>query len=365
MKYIFHLTSPTAWSKAIQEGIYCPSSFIKHGYIPCCTASQLTHVAEKRFPQESKLLILAIEAKQITPRENDTYLYLHSPLPSSQITISIPWDREKHREPPSLLFALNSPILNYDPTPDALIDPGRRFPPTHLSLPEICVLTYFPQIPRLVTKQGTRIRPTASPLGPREVYLFQYSELKVAVCKPAIGAPLAAVAIEELIALGCKIFFLCGGAGTLIEGTEVGDLVLPTGAVRDEGTSYHYLPPSPIVEPSPRAVKCLESVLQREKIHYRKGLTWTTDGLYRETCDKIERYREQGCLTVEMEAAAVFAVARFRRVEAAALLFCADDLSGTTWKSRRWLSATIQQEKAFRLILEGSLEFHKQTHLEP
>ena len=93
-----------------------------------------------------------------------------------------------------------------------------------------------------------------------------------------------------------------------------GDITVPTSAVRDEGTSYHYLPPGREAYPSPQALDAVTKVLHRNRCRYVKGKTWTTDAFNRETPKKVKRRREQGCITVEMEAAALFAVAGFRGV---------------------------------------------------
>src|SRR4051794_11398994 len=133
-------------------------------------------------------------------------------------------------------------------------------------------------------------------------------------------------------------------------------LVVPAAAIRDEGTSYHYLPPGREVEPSPEAVAAIEAVLKRHGCAYLTGKTWTTDAIYRETAGKVRRRREEGCLTVEMEAAALFAVARFRCVNLAQVLYGGDDVSGGDWDSRHWDKSTSVRERVFRLAAEACLE---------
>ena len=134
-----------------------------------------------------------------------------------------------------------------------------------------------------------------SEMGPLPVYAFEESGGSLALAHPGLGAPMGAAFMEELIALGCRRFIACGGAGVLRGDIAVGHLVVPTAAVREEGTSYHYFPPSreltpspaavrhPELTPSPAAVTAIRSVLDDAGIAYRTGKTWTTDGLYRET----------------------------------------------------------------------------------
>jgi uridine phosphorylase len=171
---------------------------------------------------------------------------------------------------------------------------------------------------------------------------------------PGVGAPLAAAFLEEMIALGCTKFIACGGAGVLNAGLAVGHLVIPTSAVRDEGTSYHYLPPGREVGPSPEGIAAIEAALEARHVPYVKGKTWTTDAVYRETPARVARRRNEGCLTVEMEAAAFFAVAQFREVTFAQILYSGDDLSGEAWDHRDWYRRESIRENVFWLAVEAA-----------
>ena len=132
---------------------------------------------------------------------------------------------------------------------------------------------------------------------------------RITVFHPGIGAPLCAGMMEEVIALGGEKFIACGGAGVLDKSIAVGHIVVPTSAVRDEGTSYHYLPPSREVQVNKKAVEAIEQVLQKHKCRYILAKTWTTDAFFRETVNKVNLRKEEGCLTVEMECSAFCAVA--------------------------------------------------------
>ncbi|MDP9184844.1 MAG: nucleoside phosphorylase, partial [Actinomycetota bacterium] len=151
------------------------------------------------------------------------------------------------------------------------------------------------------------------------------------VFHPGVGAPLAGGFFEESMAHGCRRFMAVGTAGGLVPSLTLGHVIVPTFAIRDEGTSYHYLPPSRSVEPNLDATETLIQTLKRHDVPFVTGGTWSTDGFYRETKRKVERRVEEGCLTVEMEAAALFAIARFRGVPIAQLLTTSDDLSGEAW----------------------------------
>lgn len=148
------------------------------------------------------------------------------------------------------------------------------------------------------------------------------------------GAPFAAIAVEELSALGTTRFLIVGLAGSLTPGLRVSSRVLCTQALRDEGTSRHYAPPTPFAFPSRRFVSELRTALDRAGASYAVGPSWTTDAPYRETAPEVRRYRRAGILTVEMEAAAVFSVARSLHRQAAALFVISDHLDEGGWEPR-------------------------------
>src|SRR3954463_5348363 len=96
----------------------------------------------------------------------------------------------------------------------------------------------------------------------RPTYEMDIDGRRLTLFHPGVGAPLAAAMLEEAIALGCRKFVACGGAGVLDRSIALGHLVVPTAAIRDEGTSYHYLPPAREVEPSPEGVADIEATLK-------------------------------------------------------------------------------------------------------
>jgi uridine phosphorylase len=175
------------------------------------------------------------------------------------------------------------------------------------------------------------------------------------VAHPGVGGPIAAGILEYLIALGCQKFTACGGAGVLQKGIAVGHLLVPRSAVRDEGTSYHYLPPSREVEASPEAVAAIEKVLAAHGVEYLTCKTWTTDAPYRETPALVAHRRAEGCLAVDMEAASFFAVAKFRGVMFGQILYGGDDVSGIDWDHRGWQTRTEIRERLFWLAAEACM----------
>jgi uridine phosphorylase len=146
------------------------------------------------------------------------------------------------------------------------------------------------------------------------------------------GAPYIAIEMEELVALGVRRFVLVGAAGSLQPELRAGTLALCSRALRDEGTSFHYARSSTYAYPSSRLTKAVRSALDRARVPYVHGPSWTIDAAYRETVAEIRRYRSRGILTVEMEASAAFTVARVRGCEAAALFVVSDHLDDQGWE---------------------------------
>ncbi len=248
------------------------------------------------------------------------------------------------------------PILEFDPERIAMIEP--KNPTEDLQIPEACVLCFFNEVLAAVEANTTIkteiVHQLNSEIGDVPVYIIEYQGQLCTVVHPGVGAPLSAAFLEAMIALGCKQFIACGGAGVLHSDLAVGQVVIPTSAIRDEGTSYHYLPAGREVEPSPAGVAAIEATLAAHHVPYVKGKTWTTDAIFRETPAKVQRRRDEGCLTVEMESAAFFAVAQFRGVTFAQMLYGGDDLGGDEWDHRDWIRQPSTREKLLWLAVESA-----------
>lgn len=248
------------------------------------------------------------------------------------------------------------PILEFDSNPEAILNPRHAFIP--VDIPQHAIACFFQDvITTLMQHHEARIiGHLNSEIGKHPVYEVTVEGKRLVVFHPGVGAPLVVGFLEEVIALGCTKFIACGGAGVLDGTLAVGHIVVPNVAVRDEGTSYHYLPPTREVSASSTGVAAIEAVLQAHNCEYVVGKTWTTDGLYRETATKVQRRRAEGCITVEMEAASFFAVAQFRGVTFAQLLYGGDDVSSEKWDSRHWTTHTSVREKLFWLAAEACLK---------
>lgn len=247
------------------------------------------------------------------------------------------------------------PILEFDPAPEAFIEPSKIIR-AH-DLPEHCVITFFKEvIDKIIDEHGARVAVENKwEDGPHCIYEISYEGRRLAFFHPGVGAPSAAGLLEEAIAFGCRKFIACGGCGVLARDIAVGHLIVVSCAVRDEGVSYHYLPPAREVTANVDAIHALVNTLERRDVPYMVGKTWTTDAPYRETANKIARRRGEGCLTVEMESAALIAVAQFRNVVFGQALYGGDDLSGTVWDNRGWQSRSEVRENLFWLCADACL----------
>jgi uridine phosphorylase len=172
-----------------------------------------------------------------------------------------------------------------------------------------------------------------------------------------IGAPAAVTVLEELIAWGVRKFISVGTAGTLQDDINIGDLIVCSQAIRDEGASHHYLPPSKYAAASPSMTARIESSLKTLGRSYRTGTSWTIDTPYRETVAEARRYKDEGVATVEMEAAALFTVAAYRKVELGALLTVSDSLAGLKWQPEFHAPRTQQGlEDIYQVALHSLLD---------
>jgi uridine phosphorylase len=247
------------------------------------------------------------------------------------------------------------PILEFDPSPTAVIEPGEVIEP--IDVAPHAVLCFFQEVIATVVEEleGRVVDHVVSEIGRNPIYEVTLAGQRLTVVHPGVGAPLAAGFLEELIARGCRAFVACGGAGVLVPDVALGHVIVPTSAMRDEGTSYHYLEAGRHSHPAAHAVAAIEETLTEHRVPYVTGMTWTTDALYRETRAKMARRVAEGCLTVEMEAAAFFAVAAFRGVSFGQLLYASDDLSGEAWDPRDWNKHFSGREALFRLAAESVL----------
>jgi len=170
---------------------------------------------------------------------------------------------------------------------------------------------------------------------------------------PAVGAPMAVLALEKLIALGGTKFIVYGWCGSLNTSLQIGDVLLPTWALSDEGTSAHY-PVSGRPESCRETRRLLEQGLAARGDNVICGPVWTTDAPYRESRQKIKAFGDQGIFGVDMEFAALCAVAAFRNVDLTGVLLVSDELFHEQWKPGFGNKSFNERSKA---ILDYLVEF--------
>ena len=165
-----------------------------------------------------------------------------------------------------------------------------------------------------------------------KLYSAKDDSLGLSLFGPFLGAPQAVMGLEKMIALGAERIWVLGWCGSLQTDLKIGDLVIPTNALIEEGTSSHY----PLGNRDPATDRelndMIEVALRNRGQTFRKGGIWTTDAPYRETPSKITAYRDRGLLAVEMEMSALMTVALFRGVRLAGLLIVSDELADMKWR---------------------------------
>ncbi|MCQ2382000.1 MAG: nucleoside phosphorylase [Clostridia bacterium] len=184
--------------------------------------------------------------------------------------------------------------------------------------------------------------------GKVPVYLYRNQCVIVLM---TVGSPVAAAVVEELKYLGIKNIIAYGTAGQLDESIPSDACVLIEKAIRDEGTSYHYLAPSLYVETDLQLTSWLEDFLQSGGMTVVRGVSWTTDALFRETQQRCARRKKQGAVTVEMECAGFAAACKRLQMRFAEFVFFSDTLSDTS----KWQMIGAQKQFDARRSLKVTL----------
>jgi len=221
------------------------------------------------------------------------------------------------------------------------------------SVPDRVVLCFFKELIDELAASGSLVEVGAdsSEMGRHPIYRYQAQSAgqsrDVLVMHPGVGAPLAVGMAEPLLAQGANKVMICGGCGVLLPEIAAGHPVILTSAVRDEGTREAY--------PHPQAVAALEAACIERGIAYRMSKAWTTDGYYRETPERAALRVSQGCEVVEMEAAALFAMAEFRGAVLGQIVYGGDLVLPDAWDSRAWNHRTQDRRLLFELAVDACL----------
>ena len=227
------------------------------------------------------------------------------------------------------------PILEFDDNKTAKLNPESFVQQTFDT--DKLIITFFPEVMDKLTAEGKIVRERTIG-GENLVFIYRFVDDDILITLGAVGCPSCAGNLDLFHSMGAAKVMFCGGGGVLDKNIEVGQILVVDGAIRDEGFSYHYIAPSRYIYTNPETTEKITRYLEKNSISYIRGLTWTTDAIFRETAERIARRKEEGAKIVEMEQAGCIAVSQFRGFEYGALIYGGDDVSQDEWSNRGWRS---------------------------
>lgn len=242
------------------------------------------------------------------------------------------------------------PILEYDNNSIEIIKPDYK---RTTILPEKCVFAFLGNIvDEFAKKYGAVVLDEIQTVSQNfPIYAVEYRNQSICLVQVPMGASAATSILDTLIALGCKKIIATGSCGVLVDMPE-NAFIIPTKALRAEGTSYHYLEPSRFIELDKDFITHIETSFTKMNIPYTECTTWTTDGFFRETEDMVKyRITEDDCSVVEMECSALAACAKKRGAQFGQFLFTADSLANAKKYDSRDFGID-SHEKALEIALE-------------
>ena len=228
-------------------------------------------------------------------------------------------------------------ILGFDSNEHAVLEPNHDKLPfkfheklVYAFVPKEDIDSFLKQVPHKIL--GSFDSVSFQP----DIYEIEINNEKLTLCQAPLGAPAATQLLDWLIAYGVKQVLAFGNAGALIDLPE-NEMFLPVRAIRGEGTSFYYQEPGQFIDMKSDYLNEIEKIITDMKLDYDEITTWTTDGFFRETPDRVKQFRELGAATVEMECAGMAACAQFRNVDFAQILFTADTLADIeNYDERDW-----------------------------
>lgn len=246
------------------------------------------------------------------------------------------------------------PILEFDSDQEAMIMPDHEN--LEMVLPKKAIFAFLGEaIDEYAKNHNAKIVGMFESMTKKyPVYIINYQGEDICLMQAPVGAAPATQLLDWLIFYGVKEIISGGSCGALEQFAENVFLV-PYLALRDEGTSYHYLAPSRYVEINSQALKAIEKTLYEHNLKYVEVKTWSTDGFFRETKEMVVYRRQEGCAVVEMECSALAACAKMRNVVWGELLYTADSLANLEkYDERNWGDDSI--EYALKLCFEAVLK---------
>jgi uridine phosphorylase len=219
----------------------------------------------------------------------------------------------RHHEPPTILGAKTHAAPSVFRPENLLREARRQLGLPDEAVPAVCVLDPDGDIVRALSATGRSRKAPGWACYHTEMQVTHHAGITIGIVGLAVGAPFAVLVAEQLFASGCQLLISITSAGQITPMGPTPYFVLIDRALRDEGTSHHYLPPSTFAEADAALADRVWPALAALRVPVHRGTAWTTDAPYRETEDAIAAARAHGALAVEMEAAALYAFARARR----------------------------------------------------
>lgn len=256
-------------------------------------------------------------------------------------------------------------LHEFDPAPNAVINPAMLIPPV-LGMPRISVSCFsYATFDRMVQAfGGMQIAESGCANGRFPIYKATVQGVDIALMMAGVGAPLCAGMLEELFQMGVETAIVFGNCGVLDKSIKDCGVILPTSALRDEGTSFHYAPPGDEIAVNPVHLDVMEGLLRDLGVPCVKGKCWTTDAMYRETREKVQRRRDAGAICVDMECSALAALAQFRGKEVVQFFYAGDNLDAEHW-DKRSLSASSkvdEKDRIAELAMELAVRIHRRKY---
>lgn len=246
------------------------------------------------------------------------------------------------------------PILEFDSEVTAVINPA--YEDLDLKLPKKCVFAFLGEYIDEYAKKvnASCVSHFISATKHYPIYITKYKGKEIVLCQAPVGSAPSAQILDWLIGHGVREIISTGTCGSLEEFPE-STFIVPYKALRDEGASYHYAPPSRFMEISERARKAIGKTILEHGMKYQEVITWSTDGFYRETKEKVAYRKSEGCAVVEMECSALAAVSAFRQATWGMILYTADTLADVeNYDQRNWGGNAY--EYALTLCLDAVLK---------
>ena len=242
-------------------------------------------------------------------------------------------------------------LFEFDGSKDAVINPDNIIDKID-NIPEVAIACFSKTLFEKIV-EGTKcieIGQLSNTNGKKKIYEIEYNGKRLVLFMVGVGAPMAAADLEDIHAMGCNKFIIFGNCGVLDRNIDDCSIIIPNEAIRDEGTSFHYIEPSKTIKVNKKYVTEFKNVLEDFGYSYTEGMTWTTDAFYRETRKKVEDRVSMGAKVVEMECSALQAVADFRNMDLFMFFYAGDNLDLPEW-DKRSLSGDVKLDEKSRIAI--------------